>query len=223
MISRFRATNLPSKEPCTSASSVVLSPLKTPPSLMTTFGQSASVASILPWTISRLQEVISPLTDTPVPIIGVRTSASLSDRGCDAASCGVEERSGVGRSSVVFHKGSVGFEGFWSPLSAGLLALPSSRPENPPEAAPEFTLTPSQVTTAPPSPVESAETAPAPSRLRYVAVPPGHQVGGMAHARIVVKQKKAPPHRSRHALKKAVSPAAAVETPTETAKPTSKP
>jgi len=57
----------------------------------------------------------------------------------------------------------------------------------------------------------------------YVAVPPGHQVAGMAHARIVVKQKKATRHRSRHARKKAVSPAAAVETLTETAKPSSKP
>ena len=106
-------------------------------------------------------------------------------------------------------------------LICGTLIVSCSRA--PPEPAPEFTLTPSQVTTAPPSPVESAETAPAPSRLRYVAVPPGHQVAGMAHARIVVKQKKATRHRSRHARKKTVSPATAVETPTETAKPTSKP
>ena len=106
-------------------------------------------------------------------------------------------------------------------LFCGTLMVSCS--QAPPEAAPEFTLTPSQVTTAPPSPVESAETAPAPSRLRYVAVPPGHQVAGMAHARIVVKQKKATRHRSRHARKKAVSPAAAVKTPTETAEPTSKP
>ena len=106
-------------------------------------------------------------------------------------------------------------------LFCGTLIVSCS--QAPPEAAPEFTLTPSQVTTAPPSPVESAETAPAPSRLRYVAVPPGHQVAGMAHARIVVKQKKATRHRARHARKKAVSPAAAVKTPTETAEPTSKP
>jgi hypothetical protein len=91
-----------------------------------------------------------------------------------------------------------------------------------PEPAPEFTLPLSQVTTAPPSPAESAETASAPSRLRYVAVPRGHQVAGMAHARIVVKQKPTR-HRARHARKKAVSPAAAVKTPTETAEPTSKP
>ena len=55
-------------------------------------------------------------------------------------------------------------------LICGTLIVSCSRA--PPEPAPEFTLTPSQVTTAPPSPAESAETAPAPSRLRYVAVPP---------------------------------------------------
>jgi len=44
----------------------------------------------------------------------------------------------------------------------------------PPEPAPEFTLLLSQVTSAPPSPAEAAETASAPSRLRYVAAPPGH-------------------------------------------------
>src|SRR5437588_1830101 len=135
MISRFRATNLPSKEPCTSASSVVLSPLKTPPSLMITFGQSTSLASILPWTISRLQEVISPLTDAPGPMIRVRTSASLSDRVCDPASWGVEEKTAVGGSSVVFQKGSVGFRRFWSACSAGLIVFPSSRPEDPTGAA----------------------------------------------------------------------------------------
>src|SRR5438477_11376732 len=102
---------------------------------MTTFGQSASFASILPWTISRLQEVISPLTDTPGPMIRVRTSASLSDRVCDPASWGVEGRSAVGGSSVVFQKGSVGFRGFWSACSAGLIVFPSSRAEDPTGAA----------------------------------------------------------------------------------------
>ena len=105
-------------------------------------------------------------------------------------------------------------------LFCGTLIVSCS--QAPPEPAPEFTLPLSQVTTAPPSPLESAQTASAPSRLRYVAVPPGHQVAGMAHARIVVKQKPTR-HRARHARKKAVSPAAAVETLTETAKPTSKP
>ena len=37
--------------------------------------------------------------------------------------------------------------------------------------------------------------------LRYVAVPPGRKVSGMAQARVVVKQAKVKPHRSRHAHK----------------------
>jgi len=92
----------------------------------------------------------------------------------------------------------------------------------PPEPAPEFTLPLSQVTSAPPSPAEAAETASAPSRLRYVAVPPGHHVSGMALARIIVK-KKATRHRPHHVRKKAVSPAAAVKTPSETTEPDTKP
>jgi len=106
-------------------------------------------------------------------------------------------------------------------VTCGLLIV--SCPEAPPKSAPEFTLPLSQVTTAPPSPAESAEAASAPSRLRYVAVPPGHHVAGMAHARILVKQKKAARHRPHHAGKKAVAPAAAIKTPTETAEPASKP
>jgi hypothetical protein len=102
-------------------------------------------------------------------------------------------------------------------LLCGTLIVSCS--QAPPEPAPEFTLPLAQVTTAPPSPAEAAETGSAPSRLRYVAVPPGHQVAGMAHARIVVKQK----HRPRHARKKAVSPATAIKTPTEAAEPISKP
>ena len=105
-------------------------------------------------------------------------------------------------------------------LFCGTLIVSCS--QAPPEAAPEFTLPLSQVIAVPPSPEQAAETASAPSRLRYVAVPPGHQVAGMARARIVVKQKPTR-HRARHARKKAVSPAAPVKTPTETAKPTSKP
>jgi hypothetical protein len=45
----------------------------------------------------------------------------------------------------------------------------------------------------------------------------------MAHARIVVKQKKTIHPRPRHARKKAVSPATAIKTPTEAAEPISKP
>lgn len=102
----------------------------------------------------------------------------------------------------------------------GTLILSCS--QAPPEPAPDFTLPLSRVTAAPPSPEQAAETGSAPSRLRYVAVPPGHQVAGMVHARIVVKQKKTIRHRPRHARKKAVSPATAVKTLTETAEPISK-
>lgn len=91
----------------------------------------------------------------------------------------------------------------------------------PPEPAPEFTLPLSQVTTAPPSPKQAAETASAPSRLRYVGVPPGHQVAGMARARIV--KQKATWHRSHRSRKKAVAPSATVKTPTGSAELTSKP
>ena len=106
-------------------------------------------------------------------------------------------------------------------LTCGTLIVSCS--QAPPEAAPEFTLPLSQVTTAPPNPAESAETGSAPSRLRYVAVPPGHHVAGMAHARIVAKQKKAARHRPRHARKHTVAPAAAAKRPTETAEPAPKP
>jgi hypothetical protein len=92
----------------------------------------------------------------------------------------------------------------------------------PPEPASEFTLPVSRVTTAPPTPAEPTETGSAPSRLRYVAVPPGQHVAGMAHAHIVVKQRKATRHRLRHTRKKAASPAAAVRVPTETTEPAAK-
>jgi len=104
-------------------------------------------------------------------------------------------------------------------LVCGTLIVSCS--QRPPEPASEFTLPLSQVTTALPSPEQSAESATAPSRLRYVAVPPGHQVAGMAHARIVVKQRKAARH-GRQARRKAVPPATAIKTPTETIEPTSK-
>ena len=105
-------------------------------------------------------------------------------------------------------------------LFCGTLIVSCS--QAPPEPAPEFTLPLSQVTTAPPTPEQAAETASAPSRLRYVAVPPGHHVAGMARARIVVKR-KATWHRSHRSRKKAVAPSAMVKTPTRTAEPTSKP
>ena len=105
-------------------------------------------------------------------------------------------------------------------LICGTLVISCS--QAPPEPAPEFTLPLSQVITSPPNPAEPAETASAPSQLRYIAVPPGQHLAGMAHARIVVKQKKATRHGSRHTRKKAASPAAAVKTPTETAEPVAK-
>jgi hypothetical protein len=87
-------------------------------------------------------------------------------------------------------------------LTCGTLIVSCS--QAPPEAAPEFTLPLSQVTTAPPNPAESAETGSAPSRLRYVAVPPGHHVGGIAHVRIVAKQKNATHHRPHRSLSRRV-------------------
>jgi len=105
-------------------------------------------------------------------------------------------------------------------LFCGTLMVSCS--QAPPEAAPEFTLPLSQVTTAPPTAEQAAETASAPSRLRYVAVPHGHQVAGMARARIVVKQ-KATRHRAHRSRKQAVAPSAAVETPTGIAEPDTKP
>jgi hypothetical protein len=105
-------------------------------------------------------------------------------------------------------------------LFCGTLIVSCS--QAPPEAAPEFTLPLSQVIAVPPSPEQAAETASAPSRLRYVAVPPGHHVAGMARARIVVKQKPTR-HRAHRSRKKAVAPSAAVKTPTGIAEPDTKP
>ena len=72
-------------------------------------------------------------------------------------------------------------------LTCGTLVVSCS--QAPQEPAPEFTLLLSQVTTAPRSQEEAAATASAPSQLRYIAVPPGQNVAGMARARIVLKQK----------------------------------
>src|SRR5205823_12272459 len=87
-------------------------------------------------------------------------------------------------------------------LFCGTLIVSCS--QAPPKPAPEFTLPLSQVTTAPPTPEQAAETASAPSRLRYVAVPRGHQVACMAHARLVVKQNPSC-HRARPARQQAGS------------------
>jgi len=82
-----------------------------------------------------------------------------------------------------------------------LLAACSHAPQEP---APVFALPLNRITGAPAlegqnPPVTTARpTAP---RLRYVAVPPGHKVSGMAHARIILKHAKASPHRAGHAHK----------------------
>jgi hypothetical protein len=103
-------------------------------------------------------------------------------------------------------------------LACSALVIGCSPP--PPEPAPEFTLPLAEVSAAPPA---QGEAVSAPRQLRYVAVPPGQHVAGMAHARIVVKQKKGMQHRHRHAQKKAVVSPASAKEPTETAAPTAKP
>jgi len=103
-------------------------------------------------------------------------------------------------------------------LTSGTLVVSCS--QGPPEPAPEFTLPLSQVTTARPSQEKAAATGSAPSQLRYVAVPPGQNVAGMARARIVLKHKAT---RHRHPHKKAVGRATAIKKPTENAEPAAKP
>lgn len=105
-------------------------------------------------------------------------------------------------------------------LAVGALVVSCS--QAPPEPAPEFTLPMSQVSTAPPSPAESTAPTSSPNRLRYIAVPPGQNVAGMAHARILVKHKNAAGHRHRHTHKKTVARPAALNPPAE-AEPGTKP
>lgn len=74
--------------------------------------------------------------------------------------------------------------------------------QGPKEPAPVFMLPASKVVGGPV--MEGEATAPpigqaATRQLRYVAVPPGQRIGGMAQARVVLKQAKATPHRARHA------------------------
>jgi len=102
-------------------------------------------------------------------------------------------------------------------------ALVVSCSQAPPEPAPEFTLPLSEVTTAPPTQGQADVSASAPSQLRYVAVPPGQHVAGMAHARIVVKQKKAKRHIHAYTRKKAVVGPVSVKEPTKTTEPAAKP
>lgn len=106
-------------------------------------------------------------------------------------------------------------------LACGALGAACS--QAPSEPAPVFTLPISRVTPAPPGQGEATTTASAPSQLRYVAVPAGQHVPGMAHARIVVKQKKGTRHRQHHAQKKAVARPVSIKKPTEAAEPGTKP
>ena len=94
---------------------------------------------------------------------------------------------------------------------SGLLAACSQAPAEP---APVFALPLSKIVGAtpisqdPPLPAAS----PAARQLRYVAVPPGRSVAGMAHAHVVLKEPAAP-HRSTHPHKKVVAQAMPVRAP----------
>jgi hypothetical protein len=80
------------------------------------------------------------------------------------------------------------------------------------------------VTATPPAQGGASAAGPAaPSRLRYVAVPSGEKVGGMAHARIVLKRSKRTTHHPRHIYKRSVAPVAVITKPTENDGPATKP
>jgi len=106
-------------------------------------------------------------------------------------------------------------------LACGVLVVACS--PAPPEPAPEFTLPISQVTAAPPAQGKRSAETTAPRRLRYIAVPPGEKVAGMAHACILLKHGKRTAHRPRHAHKRAVAPTTVVKKPTENGEPAVKP
>ena len=77
----------------------------------------------------------------------------------------------------------------------------------PTEPAPVFALPLSEVVGAPA--IQGQEPAPptaaAPARqLHYVAVPPGRKIGGMAHARLILKQ-AAKPHHATHPHKSKIA------------------
>jgi hypothetical protein len=84
---------------------------------------------------------------------------------------------------------------------AGLVVGCSQAPTEP---APVFTLPAYKVIDGPK--IEGQTAAPplgqaATPQLRYVAVPPGRKVSGMAQARVIVKHAKIKTHRSGHAHK----------------------
>src|SRR5205814_9380193 len=102
--------------------------LQTRPCVITPFGQSANIASILPSAINGLQDVISPSAGTPGAMISVRTSAAVArEFACGSASGAGEGGATDRNSSVVFQTGSVGFSCFFSATSAGLPSFASSR------------------------------------------------------------------------------------------------
>jgi hypothetical protein len=86
-------------------------------------------------------------------------------------------------------------------VCGGLLAACSHAPQEP---APVFALPLSKIVGAPaidgqaPAP-PAAE--PATRQLRYVAVPAGRKVSGMAHAHVILKRASAAPNRSTHPRK----------------------
>jgi hypothetical protein len=93
----------------------------------------------------------------------------------------------------------------------GLLAACSHAPQEP---APVFALPLSKIVGAPaidgqaPAPPAAQ---PAARQLRYVAVPAGRKVGGMAHAHVILKRASAAPGRATHRRKlKAVAHARTV-------------
>lgn len=89
-------------------------------------------------------------------------------------------------------------------LMLGCSALLAACAQAPQAPAPVFALPLSRVVGAPA--VEGQEPPPSAvqpgaRQLRYVAVPPGHKVAGMAHAHLILKQAVATPHRAPHAHK----------------------
>ena len=104
----------------------------------------------------------------------------------------------------------------------GLLGACSQSPQEP---APVFALPLSKIVGAPAvdgqTPAQPA-AQPATRQLRYVAVPPGRQVSGMAHAHVILKRASAASHRSIHPRKskagahaRAIGPAAAPRSQTK--------
>ena len=103
-------------------------------------------------------------------------------------------------------------------LRAGVIlvwsALLAACSQAPPEPAPVFALPLSKIVGARPNSQDPPLTAASPPtrQLRYVAVPPGRSVAGMAHAHLVLKQPTAP-HRSAPPQKKIIAQAKTVRAP----------